>query len=237
MRLPRFRPVTVVLLSIVALLLLWANLQTSAGWKDFGAGIGAPTELDPVTRYFFSRGWPLSPFWVCLVEGMKFRPGGIAHLALALNVLIAGLLLALTAVMSEWLARRVEHQRIRPITDVPPSIVVFCLFWANLQTSAGWDELGASAPTELDPITQYFFSRGWPVSPWRICSYHENRFYPDWGPVRSVPVWNGILACLILVATVALSEWLPRHVNRLMTSEQCDTDALKGDDMPRKGPP
>jgi hypothetical protein len=37
MRFPRCHPVTVVLLSVVAFLLLWANLQSSTLWNDFGA--------------------------------------------------------------------------------------------------------------------------------------------------------------------------------------------------------
>lgn len=92
------------------------------------------------------------------------------------------------------------------------------LVWANLQTSAGWEDAGFRGPgwgpPERDPITRYFFSRGWPLSPWWVCIYHGNRFRTEESPVRFVLVLNGIVACLILYGTATLSEWLSGRLKR-----------------------
>ena len=55
----RVRPTTAILLTIVAGLLLWANLRPTGWAREFN--LGPPIGLDPVLRNMFCRGWPLSP--------------------------------------------------------------------------------------------------------------------------------------------------------------------------------
>src|SRR3954451_11934120 len=69
----RPRPVhltTTILLTLLTGILLWANLRPT-GWQEELGRVEAPAELDPVTKAMFWRGWPLSPFMVCL-DGMRF---------------------------------------------------------------------------------------------------------------------------------------------------------------------
>ena len=64
---------TAALLTLLTGMLLWANLRPT-GWQG-EIGLATPTELDPITKAMFWRGWPLSPCVLCLVHGMKFHPG------------------------------------------------------------------------------------------------------------------------------------------------------------------
>jgi len=50
---------TGMVLTIVAGLLLWANLRPTGWAREFN--LGPPIGLDPVLRNMFCRGWPLSP--------------------------------------------------------------------------------------------------------------------------------------------------------------------------------
>ena len=68
----RVHKVTAVVLTLVTGTLLWANLRTSNMWKE--VGMGPPFEwLDPVAARMFSRGWPLAPFMISLVHGMRLH--------------------------------------------------------------------------------------------------------------------------------------------------------------------
>ena len=62
---------TAVLLTLVAVILLWANLRPGPWEAEFG-GVNPP-ELDVVTRAMFWRGWPLSPCMFCLFRPEKTR--------------------------------------------------------------------------------------------------------------------------------------------------------------------
>jgi len=93
-RLQKFHPAAIVMIVPAAALLVWANLHLNSDGLSFAAGEEAPPELDPVTRYFFFRGWPLSPCMVCLVHGLRFRPeGSPVRLVLVLDLVVAGLVL------------------------------------------------------------------------------------------------------------------------------------------------
>jgi len=74
----RPRPVhltTTILLTLLTGILLWANLRPT-GWQEVW-NVDAPAELDPVTKAMFWRGWPLSPFMIC-IDGLRCRPSPIA---------------------------------------------------------------------------------------------------------------------------------------------------------------
>lgn len=65
---------TAALLTLVTGALLWANLRPTGWQREFG--LATPTQLDPIAKAMFWRGWPLSPCMVCLIHGMKFHPSG-----------------------------------------------------------------------------------------------------------------------------------------------------------------
>jgi hypothetical protein len=67
---------TAIVLTLLTGVLIWANLRPT-GWQEEFGGVDTPPELDPITKAMFWRGWPLSPFMVCLIHGMRFHPGGI----------------------------------------------------------------------------------------------------------------------------------------------------------------
>ena len=66
---------TAIVLTLLTAALLWANLRPT-GWQEDWGDL-TPLELDTVTRAMFWRGWPLAPFMVCLIHGMRFRPSGV----------------------------------------------------------------------------------------------------------------------------------------------------------------
>lgn len=78
-------PATAVLMALLTAAWLWANLRPTAWQQDFAGGEAAPPGLDPVTTAMFWRGWPLAPFMVCLVQGLRFRPGGLEGGVLVLD--------------------------------------------------------------------------------------------------------------------------------------------------------
>jgi len=65
----RVHLLTGILLTLVAGMLLWANLRTERHWGSL-----TPDQLDPMAEAMFFRGWPLRPCMVCLISGMKFHP-------------------------------------------------------------------------------------------------------------------------------------------------------------------
>jgi hypothetical protein len=101
-RLLKIHLATAVVMVPTATLLVWANLHVSSDAHSLGED--APPELDPVTRYFFFRGWPLSPWKFCLIHGLRFRPeGGTVHLVLVLDLVAAGSVLLAVALLCNWI--------------------------------------------------------------------------------------------------------------------------------------
>jgi hypothetical protein len=74
---------TAIALMLVSALLLWANLRPD-GWKritdEYGFRTDNPNEqlestnLDPLTKSLFYRGWPLSPFLFCSGGLTRWHP-------------------------------------------------------------------------------------------------------------------------------------------------------------------
>jgi hypothetical protein len=77
---------TTILLTLLTGILLWANLRPSV-WREEWGGFDTPSELDPITKAMFWRGWPLSPFMIC-VDGLRFRHIGISVFALVFDGLL-----------------------------------------------------------------------------------------------------------------------------------------------------
>ena len=98
------RPVTAVFLALLTGAWIWANLR-NFGWQEEWGGV-IPEGLDPVTRAMFYRGWPLAPFMLCLVHGLKFHPGPGASLALVFDWLVLFVILSLARFVWERCSRR-----------------------------------------------------------------------------------------------------------------------------------
>lgn len=108
----RPRPVhrtTAILLTLITGILLWANLRPT-GWQEEFGGVDSPTELDPVTKTLFWRGWPLSPCMVCLVHGLRFHPSGIEQCVLAFDSVVFVVALLATKAVCERCLRRLQHR-------------------------------------------------------------------------------------------------------------------------------
>jgi len=107
---PRGRHVTTfVLVVATATGLVWMNLRVASavGEMNFDPIRVTPLELDSVTHYMFFRGWPLSPYEVCVFHGMRFHPEeSPVRFVLVLDFAVAGMVIFGVAVMSEWFIRR-----------------------------------------------------------------------------------------------------------------------------------
>jgi hypothetical protein len=97
------RPITAFFLALLTGAWLWANLRDS-GWQEVW-NERAPESLDPVTKAMFYRGWPVAPFMLCIIHGLRFRPGGLEGLALVFDWFVLFLVLILARFMCERCAR------------------------------------------------------------------------------------------------------------------------------------
>ena len=96
---------TTILLTLLTGILLWANLRPSV-WQEEWGGFDTPAELDPITRAMFWRGWPLSPFMIC-IDGLKYSHTHMAGLVLVFDgVLFLVALFAMKAVCEGCFRRR-----------------------------------------------------------------------------------------------------------------------------------
>jgi len=90
---------TAILLALVTGILLWANLRPTGWQEEFG--LGSPTELDPITKALFWRGWPLSPCMVCIVHSLRFHPSGLEQCVLIFDGVVFVLSLLAVKAVSE----------------------------------------------------------------------------------------------------------------------------------------
>ncbi len=95
---------TTILLTLLTGILLWANLRPSV-WQEVWGGFDTPTELDPITKAMFWRGWPLSPFMIC-IDGLKYRHVNISFIALVFDGALFLVALFTTKVVCEGCLRR-----------------------------------------------------------------------------------------------------------------------------------
>jgi hypothetical protein len=107
----KFHLATFVSMALVAGGLLGANLRVNSVASNFA--METLPGVDPLTRFFFFRGWPFSPCQMCLIHGMRFRPeeGFSVGLALVLDVVAAGLALLGVAVLCELVVRGLRRVR------------------------------------------------------------------------------------------------------------------------------
>lgn len=119
---------------------------------------------------------------------------------------------------------RSSHFKVHSATVV---VLIFCagiLLWANLRPT-GWErELSLKPPRELDPITRWMFYRGWPVSPWMLCSVHGMKWHPEESFVQLALVVDGVVSIVMLTAVGVALEWGLRR----WTGERLRTDTEGG---------
>jgi hypothetical protein len=73
----------------------------------------APEELDPITKAMFYRGWPLAPFMVCLVHGLRFHAKGFEGCVLVLD----GVLFLIALYTTKAVCERLLRWRRRPVSS------------------------------------------------------------------------------------------------------------------------
>jgi hypothetical protein len=103
---------TTILLTLLAGILLWANLRPTVWQEEFGGGIDAPTGLDPITKAMFWRGWPLSPCMICLIHGMRLHPSGIEGCVLVFDGVLFLVALFAAKAVCESCFRWLQHRKL-----------------------------------------------------------------------------------------------------------------------------
>jgi hypothetical protein len=84
------------------------------------------------------------------------------------------------------------------------------ILYANLMESRLVYEYNAGANDQFGRIGSYFFTRGWPLSPWMFCTWHGGKWHPEegftWGPL-SISAWWVLVAdvALLLVALILVA--------------------------------
>ena len=117
------RPVhlaTGILLTLVAGLLLWANLRPSGWAREFN--LRPPTGLDPVLRTTFCYGWPLSPCLIYIHNHMTDPADQAMYWALMADAIFFVVALFVTrGVCGLCFRRRGRPTGMSPPSDPPPA--------------------------------------------------------------------------------------------------------------------
>lgn len=101
---------TIITLTLLTGILLWANLRTS-GWQEV-MNENPPEGLDPVTKAMYWRGWPLAPVMLCLVHGNRIRPGGGEGLALVFDGVLFLVAIFAAKAVCESCFRWLQHRKL-----------------------------------------------------------------------------------------------------------------------------
>jgi hypothetical protein len=85
--------------------------------------------------------------------------------------------------------------------------------WANAVESPGVQRVPAALPAGNDFLVQLLFTRGWPLSPWRLCPRHGGRFHPE-SFIWETLVVDGLLAFDALFLAAYFSEWALQRMEK-----------------------
>ena len=107
---------TAILLTLLAGILLWANLRPT-GWQEV-CGWASPPELDPITKALFWRGWPLCPCMVCEVHSLSFHHSGLEECVLVFDGVLFVVALLATKAVCEWCLRRLPYRNIEGVQKI-----------------------------------------------------------------------------------------------------------------------
>jgi hypothetical protein len=102
-------------------------------------------------------------------------------------------------------------------TNVLLLVSAVILLYVNLRTSdQGLNEYGDGlALTDLDAITAALFFKGWPFSPYMVCSFHGMRWHPEESFVHLPLLLDALVAYYILLYIAIVSELLWRYWKKL----------------------
>jgi hypothetical protein len=104
---------TTALLTLITVVLLWANLRPTAWQRQWNQL--TPTSLDPITDKMFWRGWPLCPFMLCRIHHMSLDPAGcFVQVALVGDGVLYVMALAAAKVACERCLRRRDRRKAAP---------------------------------------------------------------------------------------------------------------------------
>src|SRR5688572_27213802 len=105
-------------------------------------------------------------------------------------------------------------RRLHPVTPGVFLLVAAVFLWANLRVTGPGAAMNldptAGVPQGLAPIGQFWFFRGWPLSPSHVCVWHGGRFHPEEDPVFAVLGLDFLIASFVATGVAALSEWAIR---------------------------
>jgi len=115
----RVHLLTGILLTLVAGILLWANLRTERHWGSLTPNQLDPVAksmLDPMAESMFFRGWPFCPCMVCPISGWKFYPSelGVYDILVLDGIVFVAALFVTRGICGLCLPRRVK-----PIIKTP----------------------------------------------------------------------------------------------------------------------
>lgn len=212
---------TWVLLSVVSAAFLWVNLTESALLKVFDVG-GLGDDWNWAARYLFTRGWPLSPWMVCGMHGMRYHPEeDCPWWALFADGVFAVVALFSAGVLSEWLLRCRDNRRSLPPskraeihlpTKVILAVIVGVFLWANAVLSQSVERF--QPPEQYSPAARYLFMRGWPLSPRMFSNRKADKLEAGGAYVWGTLVFDALLAFDALVSVAFLTEWCIRKKER-----------------------
>jgi hypothetical protein len=89
---------------------LWANARVSRLAREFD--VGPPESYGPVAASLFMRGWPISPWMICPIHGMKMHPEEtFVWVAFIIDAAPAMIALLIVGTIVEWSARALGRRR------------------------------------------------------------------------------------------------------------------------------
>ena len=106
---------TGILLTIVAGVLLWANLRPTQWAREFDQW--PPEGLDAVAESMFFRGWPLPAFVICPFRHMQFEPN---NAAVYLILVLDGIAYVIALTDRQGCLRVALRWRGKPLTETSP---------------------------------------------------------------------------------------------------------------------
>ena|SRR5438132_6704325 len=86
------------------------------------------------------------------------------------------------------------------------------ILWANIRPVRV--EGDVAPPDRYGPVARELFFRGWPLSPWMLCSFHGGKWHPE----EDFCWWALIIDAIVAAASVGcvwfLCEWFMRTISQ-----------------------
>jgi hypothetical protein len=204
-------PLPQVAVLIGATLFLWANTHESQLVARYNIALGE--EWTCISRYLFTRGWPISPWMVCVIHGQRFHPEDcFAWWALVFDAILGFFTLIALGVFTQWQVGSRKRQlsviatrhpvRLHTSTKGILVFVVVAFFWANCLLSPSPPATFLQSLREEKPIVIALLTHTWPMVPWMFPSPDGDSWHrEEWGVV--VANWLIALDCLVFVGLIS----------------------------------